>query len=52
MACEESPLWVHWEVSLVETVNILGVCVCLSQSEREAQLWDCVQACREASGQH
>lgn len=43
MACEESPLWVHREVSLVETVNIqcVWVCVCvrarvcLSQSERE-----------------
>lgn len=36
MACEESPLWVHWEVSLVETVNILCVCicVCVGQSER------------------
>lgn len=34
MACEESPLWVHWEVSLVETVNILGVCVFESVRER------------------
>lgn len=35
MACEESPLRVHWEVSLVETVNILCACECVFESVRE-----------------